>query len=226
MKQIVIIGALDKTDMMLYLCKLVSLNHKVLLVDATGYERYKYAYPKLELDTEIHQHDQFDIAECVTTMETYQRLIAEGTYDYVLIDLEDPEFAAHWSEADLFFMVTSYDNPVMQRNLHLMEAFSSSLDATRLIPVTRVICEVAGTLLEDYLDDLFSPLHIEWKDTLVYYPDERDLAARIHNQVRSNVNIKRISGDYRKVLSEMAESILEIGPAEAKKLWKRAERSR
>jgi hypothetical protein len=226
MKQIVIIGALDKTDMMLYLCKLVATNHKVLLVDATGCERYKYAYPKMELDSVIHQHDQFDIAECVTTVETYQRLIAEGNYDYVLIDLEDAELAVHWSEADQFFMVTSYDNPVMQRNLQLMEALSSNLDATVLIPVARVICEVAGTLREDYLDDLFSPLHIEWKDTFVYYPDERDLAARIHNQMRSNVNIKRISGDYRKVLSEMAESILEIGPAEAKKLWKRAERSR
>jgi len=226
MKQIVIIGALDKTDMMLYLCKLVSMNHKVLLVDATGYERYKYAYPKMELDTVFHQHDQFDIAECVTTAETYQRLIAEGNYDYVLIDLEDAQFASHWSEADQVFMVTSYDNPVIQRNLHLIEVLSSDVEATRLIPVTRVICEVAGTFREDYLDDLFSPLHIQWKDTLVYYPDERDLAARIHNQMRSNVNIMRISGEYRKVLSEMAESILEIGPAEAKKLWKRAERSR
>lgn len=224
MKQILIIGDMDKSDMMFYLCKLISLDHRVLLADVTRSHRYEHAYPKIEMEAVIRQHDQFDIAENVRDYTQLESIVSEDNYDFVLVDIDSEEAIRNWPEADMYFLATTYENGQLQTNLKLLEACFQAGTASKLYPISRIICEVADTLSEDYLDELYDKVPIQWKTSFVYYPEERDLTRRINNQWSSKVILKKLSGEYKKVLTGVTESILDMGTAGVAKLWKRAER--
>ncbi|WP_110931523.1 hypothetical protein [Paenibacillus bouchesdurhonensis] len=226
MKQILFLGHYDKTDMMFYLGKLISMEHSVLIADATESKRYEYAYPKLDIEEDIHQYDGFDVMENVHSPTQLKERIAETSYDYVLIDIDHLKNIQEWRSDDPLFLVTSLDNSVLQRNCQMLNVLLEQSEASELKPITRIVQRATDAFTEEYLDELLNHLPIQWHDTFVYYVDERDSARKIHNQFSNQISMSKLSGEYKSVLKQMASAILEIDDKEAGRLWKRTERRR
>ncbi|BFH60129.1 hypothetical protein [Paenibacillus azoreducens] len=226
MKQIVFIGDCDKTDLLFYVCKLLGMEHEVLLADLTRSGRYRHTYPKMEMEAEIHQYDNFDIAESVPDITGISELTASNAYDYVIVDIDDPFKIGGLASLNDFYLVTSYDNHSIQENKVLLEALVRELSKDRLVTMTKVICEVEHTFTEDFLVQQYDHLPIEWREPLIYVPDERDLSRKINNQFSGTVQLKRLSPEYKLVIKSIVESILGIEAKQAHALWKQAERSK
>lgn len=226
MKQILFIGMTDKTDLLFYISNLVALKYKVLLVDATKHHNYEYTYPKLEMKASVTQHDLFDITERVNNIKQLEAIIADAddSYDYVFVDLDDSNSINMWYGADRYVLVTTYDNREIQRNLVLLEALFDGVEIDDQIPFTRLICEAGQTFHEDYLDNVYEKLPITWSDTLVYYPDERNITARINNQGRSKLDVSRLSKEYKKVLIQLVASIVGLSFNDVRQWWRQLER--
>lgn len=226
MKQVVFIGDCDKTDLLFYVCKLLGMEHEVLLADMTRSGRYRYAYPKVEMEVEIHQYDTFDIAESAPDLTAISEITASDAYDYVIVDVDDPGKIGSLVSLDEFYLVTSYDNPSIQENKALLEALVRNLPKEELITMTKALCEVEHTFTEEFLIQQYDHLPIEWMEPLIYVPDERDLSRKINNQFSSTVQLKRLSPEYKLVIKSIVESILGIEPKQMNALWKKAERSK
>lgn len=224
MKQILVVGKYDKTDLMFYLSKILSIDFKVLLVEVSQNKNYEFSFPKMDANFNIHQHDQFDVIENMKDYSSLKEFLNGTDYDFVLIDIDVEQALLNWPNADLIYLVTSYENPVIQNNIKLLNAFCKDKSDSSGIEITKVICEAVNTFDEEYINDLLGELPINWKPSLVYYPDERDQALKIMNQHSTKVTIKKLSGYYKKVMKQMVSSILEIDTSSVDALWKRAER--
>lgn len=224
MKQILFMGITDKTDLMFYMCDLFALQHKVLLVDVTKNHNYKNTYPIVEMETDIRQHDLFDITENITNKSQFEKIVAEEGYDYIFIDIDQPELIKEWYQADHHVVVTTYDNREIQGNLSLLEALFNGHETEELLPFSRVICEASHTFHEDYLNSVYEKLPISWQDTFVYYPDERDTTAKINNQLRTKLDVTRLSKEYKMVLIQLAASLLNLTFKDARQWWRQLER--
>ncbi|GAB1159669.1 hypothetical protein YWY31_56940 [Paenibacillus illinoisensis] len=225
MKQILVIGHYDKTDFMMYLGKMLSMDHRVLLVDATSNNDYEFAFPKIDQSLTMHTHDQFDVLEGIHSYNDLRSNLEEE-YDFLLIDCNDEAALAEWPEVDFVYLVTSYENPVIQKNVNLMHAYFQREKLSSLnLPVTKVIYEVSNHLDEKYINSLLDDLSLSWKESLVYYPDDRDQTLKIINQYKSTVMVKRMSSSYKLVIKQAIELILGLETSKVNALWKRAERS-
>ncbi|AWP25203.1 MULTISPECIES: hypothetical protein [Paenibacillus] len=224
MRQVLFIGDLDKTDLLFYIAKLISLDKKVLIADYTLTKRYEFAYPKVEMCEAIQQYDYFDVAEGLNKYSDLESILNKHDYDIVLVDIEKEQSLKNWPNADSLYLITSYENPVIQRNLKLTESFFHEKLASELVPVTKIIYEVHGTLNEDYINDLMDKFPIHWEETLIFYPDERDLTRKISNQYSSSVKLKGLSGPFKEVIKSVAGKILDSNSKETNVLWKQAER--
>jgi hypothetical protein len=226
MKQILFIGKTDKTDLLFYISNLIALKNKVLLVDATKQHNYEYTYPKVEMEASVTQHDLFDITERVANKKKLEAIIADAdeNYDYIFIDLDDSKSINEWYGVDRYVLVTTYDNREIQRNLLLLESLFNGIEVEDQIPFTRLICEAGQTFHEDYLDTVYEKLPIIWSYTLIYYPDERDIAARINNQGRAKLDVSKLSKEYKKVLIQLAASIVDLNFNDVRQWWRQLER--
>lgn len=225
MKQVLFIGDYEKTDLMFYISKLISIDHKVLLVDATQYGRYKYVYPKID-QMNFNQHENIDIIENIVDVVELKHHLENKNYDFVLVDIDNPNALQKWPAADEYFMVTSYEKPVLQHNLTLMECFFHEKSISELIPISRIIYETGDSPGIEFINDLFDKYPIDWKEAYVYYPDERDMIQKIKNQYSSKIQLKGLSPEYKKVLKQISAEILNLKFSEVKLLWKQAERSK
>lgn len=224
MKQVVFIGAFEKSDILFYIAKLLSVHHRVAVVDVTSNADYRYAYPKIPEQTGTQQHDRFDVIENMT-LEKYEQLKMEEAYDFVLIDISYKEELQRWPSADQYFLVTSHDNAVMQRNAELMDAFFQGKSQSDLVPMFKLVQETTK-YTEQVINELFEKHPIDWKETFVFYPDERDLESKHMNQQLSMLHIKRLSGDLKLALQGVLGQVLGQSAKEIKSLWKKAERGK
>ena len=98
MKTIGFIGAYDKTDLIVYVAKiLVTLNKKVLVVDSTVNQKARYIVPAINPTTKyVTNFEDIDIAVGFENFEDIKHYlgVSEGQeleYDIVLIDTDNPE---------------------------------------------------------------------------------------------------------------------------------------
>ncbi|WP_103110898.1 hypothetical protein [Brevibacillus reuszeri] len=224
MKKILFIGSYEKTDLMFYTAKLLSIHHKVLIVDGTNSKDYHYTYPKVDTEADIQQHDSFDIAESVN-LKRYESLLASDSYDYVLIDINNPELIREWPVCDVYFLVTSHDNTILQKNVQLMSAFFQEKNQSDLVPIYQIVNE-GSSFTNEFIRDLFNQNPIDWKETFTFYPDERDLESKFMNQHLPTVVINKLSGALKQTLMGIVGTILDKSAKEMKKVWNQAKRGK
>ncbi|MEI4896951.1 hypothetical protein Q8G71_37315, partial [Klebsiella pneumoniae] len=70
--------------------------------------------------------------------------------------------------------------------------------ASELVPIHKNVCDYNGSPGEGLINEVFDRLPIDWKESVVFTPDERDAAQKIKNQTSSKVHIKGLSGEFKK----------------------------
>ena len=213
MKKIGFIGAYDKTDLIIYIAKiLTTLGKKVLVVDTTITQKAKYVVPAIDPTiTYITEFEKIDIAIGMKDEENIKKYLGLASeqnleYDFMFVDTDNIDGFNKFNlqEAQKNYFVTSFDLYSLKKGLEILSNLQNVTSLTKVLFSAEVLKED-----DDYLNFLSLGYKIVWNDYRIYFPIENgDLSVIYENQRVAKVKLKKLSIQYKDSLSAMAEEIL------------------
>ncbi len=213
MKKIGFIGAYDKTDLILYVAKiLTTLKHKVLIIDSTINQKARYIVPVINPAVKyVTEFEEIDIAvgfENLSDIKKYLGLSEQQDmeYDIVLIDTDNYiGFEAYnLQEANKNYFVTSFDNYSLKKGLEVLAGLKEPISLTKVYFSKEMLKEE-----DDYLNFLSLGYKVIWNEYRLYFPIENgDLTVIYENQRVAKIKFKKLSVQYKDGLAYLAEEIL------------------
>lgn len=211
MEQVGFIGAYDKKDLLINIAKvLTNLNKKVLIVDATMMQRFRYIVPKItNAQNNIYISDYLGIDVALGFMNfngIIQYLGQELNYDYALIDTDNIQTLNSFMLPKITknFFVTSYDEYELQRGLEIFKFLMQPMEIYKVIYSANI-----NNKEESYLNHLVEGLNITWKKEKIEFADTiNDRKAILDDQISKEVNLKKFSGTYRDSLEYLVSLIV------------------
>ncbi|GKS12956.1 hypothetical protein YDYSY3_39560 [Paenibacillus chitinolyticus] len=231
MKIVQMIGAVEKTDLTLYLSKVLrAADQKVLLVDGTLRKDLQYAINNFGVEQSFIEFEGFDIT---FHYQDFTGVLAElddlnKQYDILIVDSDDPAFFTYeqYKSADMRVIVTTLERSSVERTNEIITRIYSSGENTGHVEVERIIIgSVDCGIDEQYLNMQLSQYFIIWPEESYHLPvDEVNYAIKIENQHNKRINMKKISKSYKQLLEILMEQILECDTKTAKTAVKVAQR--
>lgn len=213
MKRVGFIGAYDKTDLIVYVAKiLTTLNKKVLVVDATVNQKARYIVPTISpAATYVTDFEDIDIAVGFSNMEGIRNYLGiaedqEWEYDILLVDTDNiTGFQAfQLEEAQKNYFVTSFDNYSLKKGLETLIELKEPISLTKVLFSKEMLKEE-----DDYLNFLSLGHKVIWNEYRIYFPIENgDLNVIYENQRVAKIKFKKLSVQYKDGLAYLAEEIL------------------
>ena len=213
MKKIGFIGAYDKTDLIVYVAKiLVTLNKKVLVIDSTINQKARYIVPVINPTRKyITDFEDIDIAVGFETFDEIKQYLGiideqELEYDIVLVDTDDTNGFENFKleEADKNYFITSFDNYSLKKGLEIVQGIKNTISLTKIL-FSRDMSQEE----DDYLNYLSLGYKVIWNEYKIYFPLENgDLSVIYENQRVSKIKLKKLSVQYKDGLAYIAEEIL------------------
>ena len=209
MNKIAFIGSYDKTDMLLYMAKLLTIvNKKVIVIDTTALQRSRYIVPTMQpLKKYITTFQAVDVAigfENFEDLKEYQKENGEkNDYDYALIDIDSPRGYSNFeiSSTDKHYFVTSFDLFSLRRGLQIFKILKSPIKVTKVLFTKDMFAQE-----DEYLNYLSSGLKIKWNSEVIFFPFETDDQNAIFaNQRTGRIRIRGLSVQYMDSIVFMIE---------------------
>lgn len=235
MKKIAFLGAPDKSHLLLILGKLLTtMGLKVLLVDSTIGQGVRSYLPDSSYLTAVYEFKGMDIAYGFITAAQLERQLQPQTtaksYDIMLLDTDHTEFL---SRKELL----SYDKRVwcssqwkhhLKRNAELMQRLCLHEVEERPLSFYKMLTQlVPVSITEAYLDELLDTQHIQWENPIFRFAlDERNLTVELENQHQNRIDIRRITGSYRRTVLDMVKHLLKWDERAAQQAWKQLRKAR
>ena len=214
MKKIGFLGAYDKTDLIVYIAKLITMtNKKVLVVDATSTQKARYIVPAINpTKAYITDYEDIDIAVGFSNMEDIQRYLGiaeqkEMEYDIMLVDTDNYEGFKNFGlkESKRNYFVTSFDNYSLKRGLETLNQLKEVTTLTKVLYAKEILKDE-----DDYLNFLSLGYKIVWDDERIYFPIENgDLSVIHENQRIAKIRFKKLSVQYKESLILIAQEIID-----------------
>ena len=219
MKKIGFVGAYDKTDMMIYVGKiLTTLKQKVLIVDSTLTQKAKYIVPVINpTTTYVTEYEEIDVAVGFPNLDDIKQYLGvpinkQLEYDYVLIDVDNiKSFNSYELQtADKNYFVTSFDMYSLKKGLETLIELRESISMTKIIFSNELLRED-----DEYLNFLSATYKVVWNEYKLWFPvNTADLSVIAENQRLSKVKFRKMSTAYKDGLAflvvdlakEMSES--------------------
>ena len=204
MKEVGFVGAFDKTDLIIYIAKiLTALGKKVLMADTTITQKARYVVPALNPTLSyITEFEEIDIAVGFNNLESIAEYINKPVnqleYDYVLVDIDNAQSAINFriDSAIQNFFVTSFDTYEVRRGLEVLNGFPTPIKMTKVLFSKEVTKED-----DDYLNYLSLGSKVMWEDEKIYFPLEMgDKTAIINNQKVSKIRFDNLTSMYKEGL--------------------------
>ena len=212
MKKIGFIGAYDKTDMIVYIGKILTvLKQKVLIVDSTLNQKAKYIVPVINPTvTYVTEYEEMDVAVGFENIESIKQYlgIPEGKeleYDYVLIDVDNIKMfnSFELENAEKNYFVTSFDLYSLKKGLEILVELKDSISLTKVIFSKELLKED-----DDYLNYLSLGYKVVWNEYRLYFPmDMSDFSAIAENQRLAKVKFRKLSVAYKEGLIFLADDL-------------------
>lgn len=213
MKKIGFIGAYDKTDLILYVAKILTvLGKKVLVIDSTINQKARYIVPVINPTLKyVTEFEETDIAvgfENIQDIKNYLGLAEnqDMEYDIIMIDTDDIEGFNSYEleEASKNYFVTSFDNYSLKKGLEVLAGLKNPISLTKVIFSKEILKEE-----DDYLNFLSLGYKVIWNEYRLYFPIENgDLSVIYENQRLAKIKFKKLSVQYKDGLAYLAEEIL------------------
>lgn len=230
MKRIGFIGGYDKTDLILYIAKILTeLGNRVLVVDATVCQKVRYVVPVISPTLMyVTEYEDIDIAVGFHNEEDVKRYLGisgelDTEYDYIFVDTDNSEgFKGFYLEgAQKNYFVTSFDVYSLKRGLEALTELSSAITLTKVLFSKEMLKEE-----DDYLNFLSLGYKVIWDEYRIYFPVENgDLSVIYENQRVSKIRFKKLSIQYKDGLEYMAEEILgDTGGSKVRRAMKTIEK--
>ena len=229
MQTIGFIGAYDKTDLILYLAKiLTTLKYKVLIVDTTVTQKARYIVPAINPTKKyITEFERIDVAvgfDSFLDIKNYIGIndVVALEYDFALVDIDNAENVERFNvvQNSKNFFVTGFDVYSLKRGL---EALSELKDTIKLIKI--LFSEKMLKEEDEYLNYLALGHKIEWEELKLCFPLELgDKSVIIENQIISRIKLRNLSEQYKEGLIYIIENITNQNIANIRKAFKTIEK--
>lgn len=230
MKKVGFIGAYDKTDVILYLAKILTVvGKRILIIDSTLTQKAKYVVPVInpttryitefeEIDVAVGFEDFDSICDYLGTSKT-----EELPYDYALIDIDNAKsiYNFNMQEAEKNYFVTSFDLYSLKKGLEILYNLATPINLTKVLFSKEMSKEE-----DEYLNFLSLNYKVMWADYRIYFPIENGDASIIaENQRVEKIRLKKISVQYKESLLVLAEEILkDVSSSTLRKVMKSIEK--
>lgn len=199
------IGAYNKTDMMMYAAKILTvLNKKVLIIDSTITQKAKYIVPVISPTVRyITEFEQFDVAVGFDNIEEIKQYVGTPTdkeleYDYALIDIDDIEGFEKFNlqSAQMNYFVTSFDLYSLKKGLEILSNLQEPMSLTKVVFSQELLKED-----DEYLNYLSRGYKVIWNEYRLYFPSENgDLTVIAENQRLAKIKFRKLSTTYKEGL--------------------------
>ena len=222
MDKIGFVGAYDKTDVILYIAKIISLiGKKVLVIDSTINQKAKYVVPVINpTKSYITNFEGMDIAVGFNNLQQIQEYLGTEDkkidYDIILIDIDSTESIEIYDmkESNKNYFVTSFDLYSLKKGIEIIDGLNETIQLKKVL-----FSKYATEEEDDYLNFLSLGHKVIWESERIYFPLELgDQSTIIENQMLSKIKIRKLTNQYKKSLLYMAEEI--VKPEERGKIRK------
>ncbi len=213
MKKIGFIGAYDKTDLIIYVAKILTvLKKKILVIDATINQKARYVVPAISPAMKyITDFEGIDIAVGFSDMDDIKRYLGllegqELEYDIILVDSDNIETFQNFElqESTKNYFVTSFDNYSLKKGLEILNGIQEVISLTKILFSKEMLKEE-----DDYLNFLALGYKVIWNEYRIYFPIENgDLSVIYENQRVAKIKFKKLSVQYKDGLAYITEEIL------------------
>lgn len=210
MKKIGFIGAFEKTDLIVYIAKILTeVGKRVLIIDTTVLQKARYIVPTITpTKFYVTEFEKIDIAVGFEDLESIDRYLEgiENNYDIVLVDVDSPEMFEEFGmmNAEKLYFTTAFDNFSLRKGIEIIGDMRAKVEMTKVL-FEREISEDN----DEYLNLLTLTSPIEWEKENLYFPyDQGDLTEIIENQRVSKIRFKNLSEQYRESLYMLAQQII------------------
>lgn len=230
MRTIGFIGAYDKTDLIIYLARLlVELNKKVMIIDATTLQKAKYIVPSISPSkTYVTEFEGIDIAVGFynyNSIKEYLGMPAHAVfeYDYIFVDVDSPEALEDFDikTATKNYFVTGFDLYSLKRGLEILSGIKEPMPLKKILFSKKLETEE-----DEYLNYLSLGYKVIWDEEKIYFPFEQgDQTTIIENQRVEKIKVKRLTQFYKESLMYLAEELIDQKEAgNIKKAFKQLEK--
>lgn len=213
MKKIGFIGAYDKTDLILYVAKVLTvLKKRVLVVDATVNQKARYIVPVINPTVKyVTDFEDIDIAVGFSNIEDIRQYLGisdgqEMEYDIILIDTDNMDGFKNYelNTAQKNYFVTSFDNYSLKKGLEVLSELQEVVSLSKILFSKEMLKEE-----DDYLNFLALGYKVIWNEYRIYFPIENgDLSAIYENHRVAKIKFKKLSIQYKDGLAYITEEIL------------------
>ncbi|ANA82203.1 hypothetical protein C7121_24540 [Paenibacillus glucanolyticus] len=218
MKTWIFTGICDKSDLLLYMCKILAFgDNRVLLVDGALDAKYKHCIGVMHPKLPIIEFAGFDVAtgfQNYSSLRKYLEGRDEKTYDYVIMDVEKSQFLDknQWDEADAYVWVSGFEVTGLRKSSALLDELRAARIDDPLPPFHRVYVQVIEDLTDEaYIEGYLEESRIEWLGPPVKMPwDELFFALKIKNEHAGRLGIKPLSRQYKRSLTELIRRLSEM----------------
>ena len=231
MKTIGFIGAYDKTDLIIYIARiLTTMNKRVLVIDTTFLQKAKYIVPAISpAKTYITTYEDIDIAVGFYdyySIKSYLGISEQANldYDYIFIDIDSHECLESFNiqMADKNYFVTGLDVYTLRRGLEILSGLQERLDLTKVLFAKNLSYDE-----EEYFNFLSLGAKVNWSEETIYFPFEQgDAGVIIQNQMVQKIKFKKLTELYKGSLMYIASELLESQQEqnELRKVFKQLEK--
>ncbi len=227
MEKIGFIGAYDKTDLIIYVAKvLTELGNKVLILDTTQKQKTRYVVPAINPTISyITEFQNIDVAVGFESFEAVQNYFGIGgeslLYDYALVDLDRIEIATKMgiSITDKTYFVTAFDLYSLKKGVEILADLQNPLKLTKIYFSRTFYNED-----DEYLEFLALGKKVIWDENIIYLPLESgDETAISENQRLGKIKFKNLTSDYKEGIIAVTADIVRGSNREIKNLVKNLE---
>lgn len=223
MKKIGFIGGFDKTDLIIYIAKILTeLRKKVLVIDTTLLQKSRYIIPAISpTKFYVTNYEFIDIAvgfDNINDLKGYLGEI-EIDYDIVLIDVDSNEKFDEFEleNAELLYFVTAFDSYSLKKGIEVIGTMRQKVKMKKVL-FEKEISEEDN----EYLNLLSLTSPIEWNEEIIHFPYELgDLSAIIENQRVTQIKLRNLTEEYREGLYSITREIVpDVKPGDIKRVFK------
>lgn len=227
MKKVGFIGEYDKTDLIIYVAKILTqLGKKVLILDATQKQKTRYVVPAINPTISyIIDFQNIDVAVGFKSFEevkSYLGVEEENLkYDIALIDIDKADAIedTNLAPTDKIYFVTAFDLYSLKKGVEILYDLKETLKLTKIY-FSRIFYNEDN----EYLEFLALDQKVVWDENIIYFPLENgDQATIAENQRVGKIKFKNLSSDYKNGIISLASDILGKKIREAKTIFRNLE---
>ncbi|MDQ0087775.1 hypothetical protein J2T12_001181 [Paenibacillus anaericanus] len=234
MKRWIFAGISDKRDLLLYLCKLLTVSkYRVLLTDATEGRRYSYSIGNLDPTLQLTEFCGFDVTTGLSSTELWEEELTEAgkhsaVYDYMLLDMDSLMLSSidPWLSADEILWVTSFDRYEVERSSEWFRRLFlkwPELQGMKVRPL--YIRTVESNLNEEYIMGFMEDLPIVWNEDPIWIPwNENNMAIQLENEHSNLLRMNRISRSYQRALVTLLQQLVGLRTTDVRRAFRQAKR--